>query len=738
MTLSDVEKRKIMVLNFELHFPTVFNYDGKTGIRYITAKKFSTTAYGGKYVVVIQGQHPNKILVAGVNAGVELFDFNNWHEVSLDTNTDEIWYFSAQIPNDFSSLNVLSFCSDKGSYCSFNVKTEAIKRTRASTITLNESEKIIKTRICAFNSGFLYFYLTSRRLFIWHNKYPHKAVPDDIIEFEENYGEPVAVGFNDRSANKFSVFFKKNLVRYMWSFSESSVFTVTKENEQNFGTKTLVNVNTFLPYYWNRYNIMLFDDGGIWGDLVNRDDILRITSPRTEQAKKIITTKNAMVRVDDSDQSIMIYTYMYDSAPDAKRFLYVEQNGSGGYSIFSWKNIDNVPIEGDSALIEAEPEYFINGTCPADAPFAVWGDSNGGVYIMTETSKATTLSYCTNDTTSPHTYTDLYPNICLESILDYELTGAEFLVYTTSSSAKAVRASDGKTLTASSVNGIATIGNVGYGTWTVTAGSNTKTIEVREFKQYKVFATLNDYSWAEISAVSASGDAANLFSVGDTKSIVLNGTVGETAFSNVKIDAYILGINHNAELEGNNRIHFCIGKVGSKTVGLVDSQYDQWPMTSSGYFSMSYGNSDTDSGGWEGCYMRNSVMQWIKNALPTELQNVLKTVTKYTDNTGGGTNNASNVTATIETICLEAEFEVHGARTYANSFEKSKQQQYDCYKNGNSKVRYKYNSVGDAVVWWNRSPYSDLSDGFCGVGTDASASDASSRFCGAIAPCCYV
>lgn len=739
MTLSDVEKRKIMVLNFELHFPTVFNYDGKTGIRHITAKKFSTTAYGGKYVVVIQGQHPNKILVAGVNAGVELFDFNNWHEVSLDTNTDEIWYFSEQIPNNFSSLNVLSFCSDKGSYCSFNVKTEAIKRTRASTITLNESEKIIKTRICAFNSGFLYFYLTSRRLFIWHNKYPHKAVPDDIIEFEENYGEPVAVGFNDRSANKFSVFFKKNLVRYMWSFSESSVFTVTKENEQNFGTKTLVNVNTFLPYYWNRYNIMLFDDGGIWGDLVNRDDILRITSPRTEQAKKIITTKNAMVRVDDSDQSIMIYTYMYDSAPDAKRFLYVEQNGSGGYSIFSWKNIDNVPIEGDSALIEAEPAYFINGTCPADAPFAVWGDSNGGLYIMTEASKATTLSHCTNDITSPHTYTDLYPNICLESILDYELAGAEFLVYATSSSAKAVRASDGKTLTASTVNGIATIGNVGYGTWTVTAGSNTKTIEVREFKQYKVFATLNEYSWAEISAISQSGDAANLFSVGDTKSIVLNGTVGNTTFDNVKIDAYILGINHNAEIEGNNRIHFCIGKVSNKTVGLVDSQYLQYPMMSSGYFSMSYGgNNDTNHGGWNGCYMRNSVMQWIKNVLPTDLQNVLKTVTKFTDNTGGGSNESSSVTATIETICLEAEFEVQGARSYANNYEQNKQKQYDYYKNGNSKIRYKHNSTNDAVFWWNRSPGAADYTGFCIVFTDGLANSNLSRYCYTIAPCFYV
>lgn len=359
--------------------------------------------------------------------------------------------------------------------------------------------------------------------------------------------------------------------------------------------------------------------------------------------------------------------------------------------------------------------------------------------MANDIQKYTTLSYCTNDTTSPHTYTDLYPNIRLESILDYEPAGAEFLVYTTSSSAKAIRASDGKTLTASTVNGVATIDNVGYGTWTVTAGSNTATIEVKEFKQYKVFATLNDYSWEEISAVSQSGDAANLFSVGDTKSIVLNGVVGETTFSNVKIDAYILGINHNAEIEGNNRIHFCIGKVNNKTVGLVDSQYDQYPMTSSGYFSINYGTSDTNAGGWKGCYMRNSVMQWIKNVLPTELQNVLKTVAKYTDNTGGGTNNSSNVTATTETICLEAEFEVYGAVTNANISEQSKQQQYDYYKNGNSKIRYKYNSVGDAVMWWDRSPISDdFSDGFCCVDTEGSASSGATRYCGTIAPCFYV
>ena len=253
-----------------------------------------------------------------------------------------------------------------------------------------------------------------------------------------------------------------------------------------------------------------------------------------------------------------------------------------------------------------------------------------------------------------------------------------------------------------------------------------------------VSATLNDNDWATISNVSSAGLASNYWNVGDTKTIILNGQVGNTTFSNLSIDAYILGINHNAEIEGNNRIHFCIGKADNKTVGLIDSQYNQYPMTSSGYFSMSYGSGDTNSGGWEGCYMRNSVMQWIKNALPTDLQSVLKTVTKYTDNTGGGTDNASNVTATTETICLEAEFEVHGTRSYANSYEQNKQKQYDYYKNGNSKIRYKYNSTNDAVYWWNRNPSANNSYRFCCVYLDASAGHVVSRNCFAVAPCFYV
>lgn len=285
-----------------------------------------------------------------------------------------------------------------------------------------------------------------------------------------------------------------------------------------------------------------------------------------------------------------------------------------------------------------------------------------------------------------------------------------------------------------------------YGEYTISAtiggSEKSETITVDASKIYDVSLgiskTLNDNSWEVISAVSNAGLASSYWNVGDTKTIIINGQVGNTTFSNLSIDAYILGINHNASVEGNNRIHFCIGKVNNKTVGLVDSQYNKYPMTSSGYFSMSYGSNDTNNGGWNGCYMRSTIMSAIKNALSTDLQNVLKTVTKYTDNTGGGSDSSSNVTGTIETICLEAEFEVQGIRSYANSHEQNQQRQYDYYKNGNSKIKYKYNSTSDIVIWWNRSPYAARSDFFCSVNTGGSADYYYSRYCYAVAPCFYV
>ena len=108
--------------------------------------------------------------------------------------------------------------------------------------------------------------------------------------------------------------------------------------------------------------------------------------------------------------------------------------------------------------------------------------------------------------------------------------------------------------------------------------------------------------------------------------------------------------------------------------------------------------------------------------------------TKYSDNRGGGSNTASYVTATQDKIWLLSEFEVHGSRSYANSAEQNYQKQYDYYKNGNSKVKYKHNATGLACIWWLRSVNATISNGFCYVYTDGSAGSYSAYWSYGFAP----
>ena len=82
--------------------------------------------------------------------------------------------------------------------------------------------------------------------------------------------------------------------------------------------------------------------------------------------------------------------------------------------------------------------------------------------------------------------------------------------------------------------------------------------------------SLNDNTWATIKEVSDAGQGENYWSVGDTKRITINGKVGNFTFSNLAIDAFIIGFNHNSSREGTNRIHFQIGKIGGKDVCLCE------------------------------------------------------------------------------------------------------------------------------------------------------------------------
>ena len=321
------------------------------------------------------------------------------------------------------------------------------------------------------------------------------------------------------------------------------------------------------------------------------------------------------------------------------------------------------------------------------------------------------------------------------------------LTYSKTSGTVTVTRSGTGAVSATSSNTAAATVSVSGTTITVTAkanGSATITVNVAADGNYnapasKTFAvsvtlvskTLNDNSWATIKSVSDAGQGANYWSVGATKSVTINGKVGATTISSLKVDAFIIGFNHNSGKEGSNRIHFLLGKISGKFVGLVDSSYGSTTSTS-GAFTMN--TSNTNSGGWGSSQMRSKVLgsassptsptaNTLMAALPSDLRAVMKSCTKYTDNKGGG-NTASNVSSTTDYLFLLSEYEVFATHQYCNDAEPNYQAQYDYFKAGNSKVANKHSATGTAAVWWLRSPYYDYNIGnahyFCAVSSSGS------------------
>lgn len=285
------------------------------------------------------------------------------------------------------------------------------------------------------------------------------------------------------------------------------------------------------------------------------------------------------------------------------------------------------------------------------------------------------------------------------------------------------------------------------------AGDTTITVSVAEGMNYTAPANatcsvsasyvkaLNDSTWDEISQASANDEASLIWEVGDCKEIVLNGTVGALTFEDYHTYAYIIGFDHNAELEGEHRIHFQLAKTalsGGTDICFTDSSYNS--LDSSAAFRMN--TSNTNSGGWEDSYMRNNICGTSKTstsgrfmgAIPSALRNALKSVTKYTDNTGNASTSSSAVTATTDYIFLLSEYEVFGSCSFANSNEASRQQQYAYYSAGNSKVKYRHTSTSSTAAWWLRSAYCTNSRRFAIVGTYGYVRDNAANLSLGVAP----
>lgn len=262
--------------------------------------------------------------------------------------------------------------------------------------------------------------------------------------------------------------------------------------------------------------------------------------------------------------------------------------------------------------------------------------------------------------------------------------------------------------------------------------------------------SLNDMTWEEIRIVSDAGKAANYFSIGDRKGVHLKGTLSDIALDTTYY-CYIIGIDHNSNIEGSNRIHFQFGYtnlVGGVNVGLCDSAYMSGP--NDGVW-LNMNNTTSNIGGWKDCNMRNNICPKFKTVLPSELQAVIKTSSKYSDNvgsayqivTGYDASTGKNICTPIspdecmsiteDDIFLLSEYEVMGRTIMGNNVEGSYQQQYSFYALGDSRIRYAHWITTTAVLWWTRSvddsndcfwvcitgdgsthnPYAPYSFGFC-------------------------
>lgn len=198
----------------------------------------------------------------------------------------------------------------------------------------------------------------------------------------------------------------------------------------------------------------------------------------------------------------------------------------------------------------------------------------------------------------------------------------------------------------------------------------------------KYTKTLEQSTWSEINAASLDGTANTKWSVGDEKTITL--TTGE------EVTLQILGFNHDDLADGS-------GKVGI-TFGMKNLLATLYPMNS----------TSTNVGGWDSSVMRTSTMATLLTRLPSDLQSVIKQVSKKTT-TG---NQQTTITISTDKLFLFSEVELDGTNMSGYANEGS---QYEYWQNHDAQadlIKKLSNGSGSNTIWWLRSPLVSVATAF--------------------------
>ena len=234
-------------------------------------------------------------------------------------------------------------------------------------------------------------------------------------------------------------------------------------------------------------------------------------------------------------------------------------------------------------------------------------------------------------------------------------------------------------------------------------------------------ASVEDYTWDELSRISkeigAAGDEDAAIDIAKEYNLCtpdgkLDGTQVKTVTlaDGTTVQVQICGFAHDDKADGS-------GKSGITFIfkDAVDED--------------SMNNAGTNSGGWEASEMRSQLNSSFKEQLPSDLQNVIASVSKMTNNTGEATS-ASSVTATSDELWLFSVCELCGQINWYNeqslcSVINAEGEEYKLFRdmnvddrNGNAILTK--TSRGGSCTWWERSPRPRYSVGFVSVGPDGS------------------
>ena len=267
--------------------------------------------------------------------------------------------------------------------------------------------------------------------------------------------------------------------------------------------------------------------------------------------------------------------------------------------------------------------------------------------------------------------------------------------------------------TSSPANG-ATLSTLGSQTVTVSYTENgitkTATLTVTVNVKIVTWATGTD---AEIAAMVDAADKglislSDYWAVGDERSVNLSAMaatgVGESHTAQtiklVLMDKTCTGFTLTTTTQGGKtKPSFIVGlKNALATVGHMNS-------------------SSTNSNGWSGCARRTWCNEVFRTAIPTELRGIFKQF-KWKQGKGGGA--SSGLLETTDYFGLAPEKAVFGANSYSQSDEAALYAQWTWYATSANRIK-KQGESGSACTWWECSPRSGGSTGFCFVSSGGNA-----------------